>query len=309
MTDVMERPGTSARDRGRARVFSGHESFAVRYGWLPKVYEAVMHDPEIFVDDERAILMLGLGKNMVRSIRFWGDAFGVTRTEGRVVRPTGFGRRLLDPDLGADPFLEDIGSLWRLHWQITVHGGLGAWTAAFLSVTDAEVARRRLLELITASSMETRGGVNAGTAAAHLDMLIKTYDASADRSAAVLEDTLGSPFQELDLLRTATPGGVPTIRLNRGCKGGLDWRTLAFALADHWRGTAPGSSALTMRSIMLDRVSPGSVYRLDEATMHGLLERICDHSDRLALRGDGIGGLELVSTKAEGPEELERLAW
>ena len=309
MARVMERTATSIEERGRARVFSGHESFAVRYGWLPKVYDAVVRDPELFADDERAILTLGLGKNMVRSVRFWGEAFGVTRTEGRVVRPTKFGRRLLDPDLGTDPYLEDTSSLWRLHWQVTAHGGLGAWTAALLTVTDVEVTRRRLLDMIVASSAATRGGINAGTAAAHLDILVKTYDAASDRGAAVLEDTLGSPFQELDLLRTTVSGGVPTIRLNRGRKGGLDCRAVAFALADHWRAVAPNSLALTMRSIMLDRLSPGSAFRLDEATMHGLLEEICDRSGHLALRGDGIGGLELVCTGAEGPQELERLAW
>lgn len=296
-------------DRGRARIFSGHESFAVRYGWLPKLYDAVTRDPELFRDDEHAILSLGLGKNMVRSVRFWGEAFGVTATEGRVVRPTAFGRRLLDPDLGADPFLEDADSLWRLHWQITAHGGLGAWTAAFLTVTDVEVSRQRLLELIVASATAGRGAINPGTAAAHLDMLIKTYDAATDRSAPVLEDTLGSPFQELDLLRTVTLGGVATIRLNRGRKRGLEARTLAHALADHWRHAAPGSSSLTMRSIMMDRVSPGSVFRIDEVTVHQLLEDICSRSKSLALRNDGVGGLELVCAKDSAPQELEKIAW
>ncbi|WBO23215.1 DUF4007 family protein [Sphingomonas abietis] len=309
MATVIETVMARNDDRGRARVFSGHESFAVRYGWLPKLYEAVIRDPELFRDDEHAILSLGLGKNMVRSVRFWGEAFGVTATEGRIVRPTEFGRRLLDPDLGADPYLEDADSLWRLHWQITAHGGLGAWTAAFLSVTDVEVSRQRLLELIVASASAGRSGINPGTAAAHLDILLKTYDAATDRGAPVLEDTLGSPFQELDLLRTVNPGGIPTMRLNRGRKRGIGGPTLAFALADHWRFAAPGSKALTMRSIMLDKVSPGSVFRLDEVTMHELLEDVCIRSRTLTLRNDGVGGLELVCSRGSGPDELEKVAW
>lgn len=309
MTTVMATAGGAIEDRGLARVFSGHESFAVRYGWLPKLYEAIARDPELFGDDERAILTLGLGKNMVRSVRFWGEAFGVTGSEGRLVRPTDFGRRLLDPDLGVDPYLEDADSLWRLHWHITAYGGLGAWTAVFLTVTDVEVSRQRLLELIVASASAGRGPITAATAAAHLDMLLKTYDAATDRSAPVLEDTLGSPFQELDLLRTVTPGGVATIRLNRGRKRGLEDRTLAFALADHWTHVAPGAVALPMRSIMLDRVSPGAVFRLDEVTMHELLEDICGRAKHLTLRNDGIGGLDLVSTRGPGPAQLESIAW
>lgn len=306
---VVEIAEAPAAERGRARVFSGHESFAVRYGWLPKLYEAVMREPELFGDDERAILTLGLGKNMVRSIRFWGEAFGVTRSDGRVVRPTEFGRQLLDPNVGVDPFLEDADSLWRLHWRLTVHGGLGAWTAAFLTVTDVEIARARLLELVATSASAGRGPISPATAAAHVDMLVKTYDSTADRSAPIIEDTLGSPFQELDLLRTVTPAGISTLRFNRGRKRGLDARTLAFALADHWAYAAPNSKALSMRSIMLDRVSPGAVFRLDEVTMHELLEDLCAKTESLTLRNDGAGGLELVSTFGEGPIELESFAW
>ncbi|MDY0957740.1 DUF4007 family protein [Sphingomonas sp. CFBP8993] len=308
MVATMEPALASGDERGRARIFSGHESFAVRYGWLPKLYEAVTRDPELFRDDEHAILSLGLGKNMVRSIRFWGEAFGITATEGRVVRPTEFGRRLLDPDLGADPYLEEADSLWRLHWQITTRGGLGAWTAAFLAVTDVEVSRQRLLELIAASAGTGRGGINASTAGAHLEIMLKTYDASTDRGAPVLEDTLGSPFQELDLLRTVTSGGVPSVRLNRGRKRGLDARTLCFSLADHWRHVG-ASGALSVRSVILDRVSPGSVFRLDEVTMHDLLEEICGTAKRLSLRNDGVGGLEMVCTGGSGPQELEKIAW
>ena len=34
------------------RVISGHESFSCRYGWLPKLYEAVTGDPRVFFSDE-----------------------------------------------------------------------------------------------------------------------------------------------------------------------------------------------------------------------------------------------------------------
>src|SRR3546814_9438686 len=84
-TATVEAPAGWSRRPG-ARVFSGHESFACRYGWLPKLYEAISDDPALFSSDERAILKLGLGRNMVKSIRFWGDAFGLTRQAGGETR-------------------------------------------------------------------------------------------------------------------------------------------------------------------------------------------------------------------------------
>lgn len=63
----------------RSERYSGHESFVCRYGWLRKLYDAVKMNPKIFADDaiEAAIVKLGIGRNMVKSIAFWGDAFGI----------------------------------------------------------------------------------------------------------------------------------------------------------------------------------------------------------------------------------------
>ena len=126
-------------------IFSGHESFACRYGWLPKLYEAAVDDPMLFSSDDVAILRLGLGRNMVKSLRFWGEAFGLTRTSGREVHVTRFAQMLLDPREGLDPYLETPGALWRLHWMLTIHAGLGAWAVAFLETYDREITRDVLL--------------------------------------------------------------------------------------------------------------------------------------------------------------------
>ncbi len=294
---------------GRASVFSGHESFALRYGWLPKLYDAISTDPALFADDDHAMLTLGLGKNMVRSLRFWGDAFGVIRSTGKATQVTEFGNRLLDPTDGMDPFLEDPSSLWRLHWNLTAHAGLGAWSVAFLDIVDAEVTRERLVDIVRARAASGRGPITVGTASAHIDMMIKTYDEGHSENSAVIEDTLGCPLQELGLIATATPGGTQTIRFRRGAKPGLDVPAIAFALADFWAGTARSSKALSVRSLMLARRSPGAIFRLDEASLYGLLEAICAESLHLVLREDGVGGLDLVSTRGHGPTQLERLAW
>lgn len=294
---------------GRAHVFSGHESFALRYGWLPKLVDAIARDPALFADDDNAMLTLGLGKNMVRSLRFWGDAFGVTASTAKLTRSTEFGTLLLDPTAGRDPFLEDPGSLWRLHWNLTAHTGLGAWSVAFLDVVDAEVSRERLVEMVRARAAAGRGPITAGTASAHVDMMVKSYDDGHVDETAVIEDSLGCPLQELGLFTTATPGGTPTIRFRRGAKPGLDIHAAAFALSDFWSGTAPTSRSLSVRSLMFARRSPGAIFRLDEASLHGLLDGVCAASAHLTLREDGVGGLDLVSSRGEGPAQLERLAW
>ena len=53
---------------------SGHESFPCRYTWLPKAVRGLDGNARLFSDEDQAMVDLGLGKNMVRSARFWAQA-------------------------------------------------------------------------------------------------------------------------------------------------------------------------------------------------------------------------------------------
>ena len=307
--DTLVSGGTEKRwaTRPGPRIFSGHESFACRYGWLPKLYAAVVDDPALFSSDERAILRLGLGRNMVKSIRFWGEAFGITRTRSREVRVTEFARKLLDIRDGLDPYLETAGALWRLHWLLAVYGGLGAWAIAFLETHDHEITRERFVALVQARASQIRKTITSRTASNHVDVFLRTYMGS-QYSRRSPEESLGSPFQELELIRLAMPAGVSTVRLSRGPKRTLDVKALAFILHDFWRSTAPKSVTLSFRSLMLSHAAPGAVLLLDELGLHERLDELCSRSRRIVLRNDGAGGVDLTCTQ-EPLRELLEIAW
>jgi len=50
--------------------FSGHQTFAFRYGWLEKGVRGIDECATLFSEDD-ALVRLGVGKNMVSSIRHW----------------------------------------------------------------------------------------------------------------------------------------------------------------------------------------------------------------------------------------------
>src|SRR4051794_31168038 len=94
--------------------FARHETFHPRFGWLRKAVEHASADPSVFGRPD-APLRLGVGKNMVNAIRYWGQAFKILQTIPNPERPriplyepTEFGRQLLG-DSGFDPWLEDSG--------------------------------------------------------------------------------------------------------------------------------------------------------------------------------------------------------
>ncbi|MGB3507947.1 MAG: DUF4007 family protein [Microcoleaceae cyanobacterium] len=55
-------------------VFARHETFHQRFGWLKKGFDAAQNNPEVFLKED-ATVHLGVGKNMVRSIRYWCNTF------------------------------------------------------------------------------------------------------------------------------------------------------------------------------------------------------------------------------------------
>lgn len=50
--------------------FGRHETFALRYAWLTKGFQAFEKNNSIFSSDE-ATIELGVGKNMVNAIKYW----------------------------------------------------------------------------------------------------------------------------------------------------------------------------------------------------------------------------------------------
>ncbi|MCL4722145.1 MAG: DUF4007 family protein, partial [Gammaproteobacteria bacterium] len=86
-------PGAGDRYR-----FTGHESFPLRYSWLPKGIQTLEVKPGVFRDDQ-ATIVLGVGKNMVAAIRHWCIATGMARVTGTGgIQATALGRQLFLTD-------------------------------------------------------------------------------------------------------------------------------------------------------------------------------------------------------------------
>src|SRR5436190_23316117 len=126
--------------------FSGHETFPFRYPWLKKGFDAVCENGNIFLRDD-AITTLGVGKNMVRSIRHWCLAAGILKESYKVagaLLPTELGN-LLFADDGPDPYLEDPATLWLLHWQIASNRARATtWFWTFSHFNEPEFTRETL---------------------------------------------------------------------------------------------------------------------------------------------------------------------
>lgn len=92
--------------------FSGHESFQCRQLWLKKGYDFIEAGGKFA--DEDAVVGLGVGKNMVGSIRFWLRSFNLVDENDQTNALANF----VFGGNGVDPFLEDTATIWLLHYHL-----------------------------------------------------------------------------------------------------------------------------------------------------------------------------------------------
>lgn len=269
--------------------FSGHQTFPFRYTWLPRGVKHLLERPDLFTLDD-AFVVLGVGKNMVRSIRHWCIALDVfERIDHRgTVRVSDLGRALFDTG-GWDPYLEDPGTLWLLHWRlVTKPRPASTWHLAFTRWNADRFTRADLVDWLIGF---IGGASGAQTTLASLrrdvDVFLRTYvPPQAKRGERSLEDTFDCPLVELGLLTQETERGL--YRFVRGPKPTLPDEIFAYALLDYW---PTNEKTLSFETLLHGAGSPGGAFKLSENTLVERLERLSEWMD---LTYDDTAGMRIV---------------
>ena len=158
--------------------FSGHESFHCKSLWLKKGYDYLLADNH-FTDID-SVAKLGVGKNMVASIRFWLRAFGLSQSDDL----TGIADFLFDTEYGRDPYAEDLNTLWVLHFLLVVTGVASIYNLTFVEYQreKKEFSKDELRNFIKrkCSVPEQRNVYNENTVKKDIGVLLKNYVAPKD---------------------------------------------------------------------------------------------------------------------------------
>ena len=279
--------------------FSGHETFPLRYGWLKKAFDIVydnIDDPKnksVFSDDE-AIATLGVGKNMVSSIRYWAQASNVIEETGvNSLAPTEIGLRLFGPE-GLDPYMENAATLWLVHWNLCSQPGRTTWYWAFNHFQAQSFERDMLVkDLLRLAESRAWQRVSAATVKRDVECFVRTYAARPTSEHGLHEDSLESPLAELGLLKAT--GKKDGFRFVRGEHSTLGDGVFAYAVMQFWAEFSPTASSLSFEAIAHEPGSPGRVFCLDEA----------DLARRLAEIEDSTAGA-IVWSETAGLKQLSR---
>jgi hypothetical protein len=272
------------QDLAVAPIFCRHETFHPRYGWLKKGVDRTSEIPDVFIN-EAAPVHLGVGKNMVRAIKYWCLAFKLVmeRAEpgklGRKCYPTEFGIKLLG-DNGWDPYLENLTSLWVLHWKLLEPTCTAAtWFYTFNQYKKVDISINDLHKGLTewqVASFPAHTVAN-DSIVKDVNCLIRMY--SQSHSGNKGEDTIDSPFTSLGLIFNGNDSKHYAFRI--GPKPGLVADVIAFACLDFASRRKSTARTISISSLLYEDASPGVLFKLTES-------QLCDAIEEVARRVNGI---------------------
>lgn len=276
-------------------VFSGHDTFHCRQFWLKKAYDFVLQGKEFA--EPMASLNLGVGKNMVTAIRYWGKAFEILKDNDR---PTELAINLLNDD-GWDPYLEDIGSLWLLHYKI-VSSGNGA---DLFGIIFNEFARKRpefrLENVLNYIEQNKEGNFNSNTLKKDFTVFCRTY--YADFEDKDIEESFTGILTELNLLKKVSKtlidadGQLRTSNMwliEKEIRGDIPLEVLLYVILSEF----PGAKSISLEQLYETASGPGCVFCLSKEGLALALENLANRwPEKITFSSEA--GIRELQLKAE----------
>lgn len=287
--------------------FGRHETFPLRYSWLPKGYTAFIDDPHVFERPDDATVTLGVGKNMVNAIRYWLQAARLLKREGREYERTRLADLLLDEHSGYDPYLEDEATIWLLHWLIASNPEQATgWYWFFNCFHKPEFTAQQVGDALASFAKQAvRTKVAASTVRNEAGIILRMYSRSKVSTRTPLEESLDSPLSLLNLV-TENPAGKGYRSLPEERRS-LPIGIVGFAVTELL--SAMGVRELPLEDLMYARgeyPALGATFRLTEAGLLAKLERLVQAFPRALELRETAGIHQIYVLEDKDPIEFLR---
>lgn len=275
-------------NKGIKFTFSGHESFQCRQLWLKKGYDFVKKRKSF--NDEDAVVSLGVGKNMVNSIRFWMKAFNILTLDDKL---TDFAHSLLADD-GFDPYIEDEATLWLLHYQLVRKGFASTYSIVFNELRREKIEFTKenfLAYLKRKSDIEKNFTINVKTLLEDFSVLTKMYLRS-DAQIKDKEDTFSGLLTELELMKTYSKGKQDYFIVENTERTEIPDEIILYAILDNETFEA----SVNLNSIEMNANSVGTVFAINKTGLMNKIESLTQKHNYIVFN-DQAGVKELQFKK------------
>lgn len=275
--------------------FSGHESFQCRHLWLKKGYDFLKAGGNF--NSEDAVVELGVGKNMVASIRFWMKAFNMIDGSDQI---TPLAEKLLAND-GWDPYLEDEATLWILHYHLVKKGLASSYSLIFNELRKEKIEftkQNYLLFVKRKAELSKLAPLNEKTLGEDFGVMTKMYIRS-DAQSKDKEDTFSGLLTELDLVKAYGKRGEEYYVIENNERDELPEDVLLYSILDYGRF----ESSVSLSTIEHESNCAGSVFAINRTGLVNKIEALCEKTKNMTYT-DHAGIKELQFKKKQDPFKI-----
>ena len=281
-----------------AMKFRAHETFFIRKGWLSKGMKNVSKKPNVFVDKNKNPMdVLGIGANMVKSLRYWLQVTGLTEES------KGKNREQNLTDLGAciyehDRYLEELGTLYLVQYKLATNPeNATAWYYFFNEFHMTEFTKEDFvlqLQKYIRAEKESDSSDEKGHAVRSLEddfaCIINTYlpryKSNPGRVSA--ENNIDCPLGELGLVDLVTKKSYRKAMPNT--KTIDPWIALAI-LSDQ----NAGQKEVGLNSLLVAKCSLGRVFNLDALGLLEVLRQVEKLGEIKVIRTAGLDVVQFIN--------------
>ncbi|PSW92133.1 DUF4007 domain-containing protein [Photobacterium angustum] len=265
--------------------FSGHQTFPIRYGWIYKIIQEVVKGESLSSKSniEQQMQTMGMGKNMVLSVRHWIRALNLVKcidTKEQVYQLTPLAEQLFtrnNEQAAYDEYLDKIGTTWLLHWLLqsieSSNGELNASRFFFNYFNGIKVKKDSLATEIKDALANHEKGLTEATLNKDIDCFLQMYANKSLQSNKINEDSFASPFTELALLKQED---ARSYLADLARRPSLPVEIFTYALIDYMRRKHQSSqvNTLSFDALLNDVGSPGRVFRLSSSGLSDKLDQV-----------------------------------
>ena len=276
--------------------FRAHDTFFIRKGWLSKGMRCVADKPDVFVSrEENPMDVLGIGANMVKALRYWLQAVGLTTETNKGKRVQTF------TDLGKlvfenDTYIEELGTLYLLQYRLASQvDDATAWYFFFNEFNMTEFSREdfvaALQKYIRMRDSETEFAIRSLND--DFQCIISTYlpRYKSNPTKVSPENNIDCPFGELGLIDVLNKKRK-TYKKSIPSTDTLNPYVILAVIADN----AKGRKEITLNELLTGPCNIGRVFNLDSITMLDVLYRI----EKLGLiRINRTAGLDVITLQED----------
>lgn len=253
--------------------FRAHDTFFIRKGWLSKGMKHIVEKPGLFVDkSENSMDVLGIGSNMVKSLRYWLQTVGLTKEPKSGKRDqtlTEFGQAVFEHDC----FIEEMGTLHLLHYKLATNKeDASAWYHFFNVFSMSEFSREDFVkEMQKYIRIEGEADVALRSLNDDFNCIINTYLSRYKTNAKRVspENNIDCPLGEIGLVDILSKDKKTYKKTTPPVSSFAPWVVYAVIMDN-----ADGRDEISLNELLTAEQNIGKIYNLDAIAMIDVLRSV-----------------------------------